>query len=129
MTPGDTWVSFFFPLGFPDLETGSGVSVIRMGAGRTVGPHCVIFFPRSAFRIWKQVRATQGGADPTVSSFFLPLDFCDVNTLPIRNWVLFFFKYSYLLKTFTFSEHQGKSISLNRVKLQDLSVKIKGHKR
>ena len=46
MTPGDTWVSFFFPLGFPDLETGSGVSVIRMGAGRTVGPHCVIFFPR-----------------------------------------------------------------------------------
>ena len=36
-------------------------------------------FPRSAFRIWKQVRATQGGADPTmdptVSSFFLHLDF------------------------------------------------------
>ena len=68
MTPGDTWVSFFFPLGFPDLETGSGVSVIRMGAGRTVGPHCVIFSPRSAFRIWKQVRVSvyvvvRGGGD------------------------------------------------------------------
>ena len=65
-------MSFFFPLGFPDLETGWCVCYTHGGGS---DPTVSSFFPRSAFRIWKQVRATQGGADPTVSSFFLPLDF------------------------------------------------------